>query len=272
MLKKYINKFLNKKSDFTYDDKLRSLNDQFYYLMGEERKLLNHIIKENIKYYFTYKKVYLTKLLTLNLIRLSAIAGIIYGIVFSLNYFNIMNISKAVPKVADKITIYLPDYDTINQKKLDKTFNVVIFFLPDPKKDWKLFKYGVHNIETHGLTNEQSYLARGGPNGEYWGKYQLGPFARKAIGLDKITWEQFSKNPDMQEAAFYDWCKFLKKYMQPEINKYSGKFINGIQMTESGIIMIAHNSSGAKSHLQSGNIPEPVRKFAKLGGYNLNLE
>jgi len=43
-------------------------------------------------------------------------------------------------------------------------------------------------------------------------------------------------------------------------------------MTESGIIMIAHNSAGAKSHIQTGNIPEPVKKFAKLGGYNLSLD
>ena len=141
--------------------------------------------------------------------------------------------------------------------------------MKDPSKNYKKWKENLHGLESSNFSNPYEARREGS---QYWGKYQLGPFARKAIGLDKITWEQFSKNPDMQEAAFYDWCKFLKKYMQPEINKYSGKFINGIQMTESGIIMIAHNSSGAKSHLQSGNIPEPVRKFAKLGGYNLNLE
>jgi hypothetical protein len=271
--KKYLNKFLNKKSDFTEDEKLKTLNDQFYFILGEERKLLNFLIKENIKYYFTHKKIYLTKLLFVNTIRVGAIAGIIFGIFFTLNYFNILDISKSKPKIADKITIYLPDYDTVNQKKLEKDFNVVIIFLPDSRKDWKLYKKAVHNIETHGTTDAQSYLTQS-PDKLYWGRYQLGAAARKISKAGQYTWSEFSSNPDAQEAAFLEWAKFLKKSMQPEINRYSGQFISGVQMTESGIISIAHNAGdgAAKLYLRNGKIPDNVIKFAKLGGYNLNLE
>ena len=273
MIRKWINKFLNKKSDFTKDVNLAAANEQFYYLLGEEKRLFKYVLTQNIKYFLKYKKVYLLKLFTVFTGLLAFIFSIVIGLFFTLNYFNVIDVSKAKPKKSDKITIYLPDYDTINQKKLEKSFNVVIFFLPDTKKDWKLYKKAMHNIETRGTTDAQSYYTLS-PSGEYWGRYQMGATARKLGKAESYTWKAFSTNPEAQEAAFLEWIKYLKKSMHPEINKYSGSFISGIQMTESGIISMAHNAGdgATKSYLQNGNIPSNVLKFAKLGGYNLNLE
>jgi len=273
IMKNWLNHFLNKKSDFTENESLKSHNDQYFFLLGEVKKLSNYIVVENIKYYFEYKKAYLTKLLVVTLFKVAVFVGIIVGGLFTLNYFGIVNVSKAIPKPEQKITIYLPDYDTINQQKLAKTFNVVIFFPPNPKKDWLLYKKAVHNIETHGTSDAQSYVTRNA-SGEYWGRYQLGSGARKIIKMEKYTWKEFSTNPDLQEAAFLYWVRALKVLMQPEINRYSGTFISGVQMTESGIISMAHNAGdgAARSYLNSGRIPDQVLKFAKLGGYKLNTE
>jgi hypothetical protein len=276
-MKKFLNKFLNKKSNFTEDEGLRAMNEQFYYLITEEKRLLNHIVKANILYFFKYKKIYIAKLLLIGMLYVSMFGGVIVCGLFTLDYLNVINISKGVPKVAEKVTIYLPDSDILNIVKLSKEFNVIIFFLPDPKKDWKLYKQKIHNIESTG-TDSASYHAFStmtidGKTVEYWGRYQLGPLALKIAGLGNITWERFKNNPEMQEGAFLEWIKFIKNLMQPEITKYSGRFYDGVQITESGIISMTHNAGAenTKAYLARGSKPPGGVKFLKIGGYNLNF-
>lgn len=272
-MKKRLMNFLNKKTDFMEDTELGHLNEQFFYLLSQEKPLINYLIKKNIIYFFKFKKLYLAKLLLLFTIYFSLFCGIIGGGLFTLDYFNIITISKAVPKVAEKLTIYLPDSDVATIAKLSKQFNVVIFFPPDPKKDWKLYKYRVHMIESTG-PDSASYHAFSTLDGvEYWGRYQLGPLARKIAGLGNITWERFKNNPEMQEGAFLEWIKFIKNLMQPEILKYSGRFYDGVQITESGIISMTHNAGAenTKAYLARGSNPPGGVKFLKIGGYNLNF-
>jgi hypothetical protein len=278
-MKKFITRFLNKKTDFAKDEELSSLNDQFFYYLSEVERILNFIIRKNINYFFKHKKLYLSKLLIIGILYLGLFGGIITGGLFVLDYFNIIHISKAIPKIEEKITIYLPDTDVANIAKLCKQFNVVIFFIPDPKKDWKMYKQSIHNIESAG-SDSASYHCFStmkddkGNIIEYWGRYQLGPFARKIAGLGNITFERFSSNPEMQEGAFLEWIRFIKRLMKPEIVKYSGKFIDGVQITESGIISMTHNAGdgATRAYLARGNNPPGGLKFLKIGGYNLNLE
>ena len=274
-MKKWLNHFLNKKSEFTNDEKLKSSNDQYFFLLGEVKKLSNHIVVENIKYYFEYKKAYLVRLLAVLVVKLAIFVGIIVGGLFSLDYFGVVNISKAIPKAEKRLTVYLPDNDTSNITKIRKTFDVIIFYPPDPKKGWKMFKQSLHNIETKGTSNAASYSQQ---NGQYWGKYQLGTDARKLVGLEKMSWKEFSTNPDLQEGAILTWMRLMRTIMKPDIDRYNGRYMRGFQITESGIIAMAHNcgEGGARVFLSSnGNsLPEygnPVL-FGKLGGYNLNLE
>jgi len=278
-MKKFLNRFLNKKSNFTEDEELRSMNEEFLYVWDREKRLLNFILPLNIKYFFKFKKLYVVKLFLIITVYFTLFCGLIGTGLFTLDYFNIISISKAVPKVAEKLTIYLPDSDVSSIAKLSKQFNVVIFFLPDPKKDWKLYKHKIHMIESNG-PDSASYHAfstmkdDAGRTIEYWGRYQLGPLARKIAGLGNITFARFAANPEMQEGAFLEWVKFIKTMMTPEIIKYSGRFYDGVQITESGIISMAHNSGGAntKAYLVRGTNPPGGVKFLKIGGYNLNLE
>jgi len=267
-MKKFLNRFLNKKSNFTEDEKLKAMNEQFYYLMTEEKRLLNHIVKANISYFFKYKKMYLAKLLLVIFTYLSIFCGIIFAGLFTLDYFNVISISKAVPKVEPKITIYLPDTDVANIAKLSKQFNVVIFFAPDPKKDWKKYKASVAQIESRG-----DYKAR---DGQYWGKYQLGEQARALSGLGKMTFEEFASNPELQEGAFLAWIRFLQQEAnRMKLYRYYGKFMDGVQLTESGVVSMSHNAGiGATQQYlaRGGGNPPGGTKFLKLGGYDLNLE
>jgi len=269
-MKKFLNRFLNKKSNFTEDEKLKAMNEQFYYLMTEEKRLLNYVIRENILYFFKYKKMYLAKLLTVILTYVLVFGGIIFAGLFTLDYFNVISISKGTPKVEPKITIYLPDTDVTNIAKLSKQFNVVIFFPPDPKKDWKKYKEAVCGIEskTQGL-----YKAR---NGQYWGKYQLGEQARALSGLGKMSFDEFASNPELQEGAFLAWIRFIQQEAnKAKLYRYYGRFIDGVQITESGVIAMCHNAGiGATQQYlaRGGGNPPGGLKFLKLGGYDLNLE
>jgi hypothetical protein len=275
---KFLNKFLNNKSNFTEDTQLKVLNDEFYYLLEIEKNLLKQVVRRNIKYYFQYKKLYIARVVFIMTIYFAIVIGGIGGTLFTLNYFNIIRISKAVPTIDAPLTVYLPDTDTISQNECTKLgIKYIIFFPYDSKKSWKLYKIAIHNIESKGLNDSSSYYARSS-TGEYWGRYQLGSGARKLVGLGGMSWKQFSSNREIQEGAFLTWVRLTKISMQPEINKYVGQTMNGVQITESGIISMAHNvgEGAARGFLNSNgaNIPNAgyAMKFLKVGGYNLDLK
>ena len=72
----------------------------------------------------------------------------------------------------------------------------------------------------------------------YMGKYQFGSKALRAIGVrnDKA----FLKDPALQEKAFIALLSKNKWILRREIRKYEGKIINGVEITESGILAAAH--------------------------------
>ena len=93
-MKKFLNKFLNKKSDFIEDPKLRALNEEFVYIWDRETKLLNYILPLNVRYFFKFKKLYVAKLLLIGTLYFGVFGGIIGAGLFALNYFNIISISN----------------------------------------------------------------------------------------------------------------------------------------------------------------------------------
>lgn len=72
----------------------------------------------------------------------------------------------------------------------------------------------------------------------YMGKYQFGPQALRSVGIhdDKA----FLKDPALQEKAFVALLSKNKWILRNEIERYEGKIINGVQITESGILAAAH--------------------------------
>ena len=88
----------------------------------------------------------------------------------------------------------------------------------------------------------------------YLGKYQFGRKTLNNLGYKNITNRQFLSDPSIQEQAMEDLLVHNKKILRRFIEKYEGKVINGVYITESGILAAAHLAG-------AGN----VKKFFKKG-------
>lgn len=89
----------------------------------------------------------------------------------------------------------------------------------------------------------------------YMGKYQFGKSTLRAVGV--YDYQEFLNNVSIQDKAFKALVALNKYQLRKEIEMYSGRVINGVEITESGIIAAAH-LSGAGS----------VRKYLKSNGRN----
>jgi hypothetical protein len=72
----------------------------------------------------------------------------------------------------------------------------------------------------------------------YMGKYQFGIETLKSVGIHDKT--AFLNSPELQEKAFLALLAKNKWELKKEIEKYEGKVLNGLHITESGILAAAH--------------------------------
>jgi hypothetical protein len=86
----------------------------------------------------------------------------------------------------------------------------------------------------------------------YMGKYQFGRSTLSMIGI-KDT-KRFLSDPKLQESAFKAYASRNKWILRRDIERYSGKYVNGIFITESGILAAAHlaGAGNVKRFLRSG--------------------
>lgn len=87
----------------------------------------------------------------------------------------------------------------------------------------------------------------------YLGKYQFGIETLKSVGIRSSS--AFLNSPEMQEKAFIALLAQNKWELKKEIEKYEGTILNGIYITESGILAAAHLGG-----------PGTVRRFFKNKG------
>ncbi|GAL65715.1 hypothetical protein [Jejuia pallidilutea] len=85
----------------------------------------------------------------------------------------------------------------------------------------------------------------------YLGKYQFGKETLKLIGVRNI--QKFLSNPKLQEKAFIANAQRNKWILRRDINRFVGKRINGVLVTESGILAAAHlaGPGSVKKYLRS---------------------
>jgi len=117
--------------------------------------------------------------------------------------------------------------------------------------------------------------------GDYWGRYQIGPIARKELGLDKISQSEFLSNERLQDGLVTALLIRNKTYLRNYIGEYEGKAIGNIYITQSGMLAGAHlrgHTAVIKFLKSNGQIDEkdgngvPVSKYIKFFcNYNLNL-
>ena len=72
----------------------------------------------------------------------------------------------------------------------------------------------------------------------YMGKYQFGSETLKTVGVHNST--LFLNSPNLQEKAFIALLAKNKWELKRVIDKYDGTVLNGVMITESGILAAAH--------------------------------
>ncbi len=88
----------------------------------------------------------------------------------------------------------------------------------------------------------------------YMGKYQFGANTLKLMGV--YDTEQFLANPALQEQIFQLNVARNKWILRRDIKRFVGKRINGIHITESGIVAAAHLSG-------AGNVKKYLRSYGR---------
>ena len=90
----------------------------------------------------------------------------------------------------------------------------------------------------------------------YLGKYQFGVSTLELLGIKNPR--VFLNSPALQEKAFLANSKRNKWVLRRDIKRFVGKKINGILITESGILASAHLAG-------PGNIKRYLRSYGVLG-------
>jgi hypothetical protein len=113
----------------------------------------------------------------------------------------------------------------------------------------------------------------------YLGKYQFGRKTLNAIGFEDISNREFLANPSIQEEAMLILLKRNKHTLRREIKKYVGKTINGIYITESGILAAAHLGGAGNvkkffrngKNFADGNGTKMTSYMKRFANYQLNI-
>ncbi len=143
---------------------------------------------------------------------------------------------------------------------------------PELGKSYLGFKEAVAFKESRGnydVVNQFGYL----------GKYQFGKGTLALIGIKNV--KGFLNNPELQEKAFYANASRNKWILRRDITRFDGKTINGVKVTESGILAAAHlaGPGSVKKYLRSGGVTgfsdafgTTIRYYMKrFAGYDTSL-
>ena len=112
----------------------------------------------------------------------------------------------------------------------------------------------------------------------YMGKYQFGKSTLRTLRI-KVSRSEFLKDTLLQEEAMLKLLLHNKKRLQKYIDKYEGKVVHGILVTESGLLAAAHlgGQGSVKKWFRNGRIRKDgngvqlTSYMKRFGGYILNL-
>ena len=95
----------------------------------------------------------------------------------------------------------------------------------------------------------------------YLGKYQFGRGTLNVIGIYNTS--EFLANPKLQENAFIANTQRNKWILRRDIKRFVGKRIDGVLVTESGILAAAHLGG-------PGNVKKYLRSYGAVGFADAN--
>ncbi|WP_255444129.1 hypothetical protein [Robiginitalea sp. SC105] len=112
----------------------------------------------------------------------------------------------------------------------------------------------------------------------YLGKYQFGIGTLQLMGVYNAT--KFLETPELQEKAFATNLARNKWILRRDIPRFVGKRINGVEVTESGILAAAHlaGAGNVKKYLRSWGSMDVVDAYGtsityylrKFKGYDMS--
>jgi len=108
-----------------------------------------------------------------------------------------------------------------------------VYVSPELGKSYLGFKEAVAFKESRGdykVVNQFGYM----------GKYQFGKGTLELIGIKNIEREDFLNDAELQEKAFYAYLSRNKWVLRRDIKWFVGRTMNGVEVTESGILAAAH--------------------------------
>lgn len=119
-----------------------------------------------------------------------------------------------------------------------------LFYTPTVDNLYVGFKEAIAFKESRGNYKKVNSLG-------YLGKYQFGESTLNRIRI--YNTENFLNDPKLQEDAFYALCSLNKWILIRDIKRSVGKTINGVEITESGILAAAHlaGAGNVKKYLRS---------------------
>ena len=112
----------------------------------------------------------------------------------------------------------------------------------------------------------------------YMGAYQFGAETLRNLGYN-VTREKFLNSPELQEEAMIKLLKANRHTLRRQIRKYDGKLLNGVLVTESGLLAAAHlaGAGSVRKWVKSGkefkdrNGVTLVSYLKKFNGYYLDI-
>ena len=174
----------------------------------------------------------------------------------TLTIFTLLYLSFRTTNTSDSLTKYTvnvsdADGNLDHTAQLDPIFMEAVHsthsFSPELGKSFVGFKEALAFKESQGnyfTVNTYGYL----------GKYQFGKETLKLIGVYNPV--NFLINPDLQEKAFLANAERNKWILRREIANFVGVKMNGVKVTESGILAAAHLAG-------PGNVKKYLRTYGQ---------
>ena len=145
-------------------------------------------------------------------------------------------------------TKVVPELKLLKKKNTEQKNTTITITIPFLQKDFIGFKEALAFKESQGkysVVNKFGYL----------GKYQFGKNTLRRLKI--YNTKSFLKKPELQEKAFTALCSINKWILRKDIKRFEGKYINGVLITESGIIAAAHLAG-------AGNVKKHLRSYGKF--------
>ena len=120
----------------------------------------------------------------------------------------------------------------------------------------------------YGITNKWGYM----------GRYQFGKSTLKGLGF-KVSKTEFLNNPQLQDSAMMALLNHNKEKLQKYIDLFDGETIDGMYISESGILAAAHlgGQGSVKRYFRNGKVfrdgngTKITSYMNKFSGYDIKL-